>query len=65
MWQKGVVLKHQRDIALFRRHVGDVVAVEPDFAAVGMHQADDGFEQGGFTAAGAAEYGEDFACFDV
>ena len=63
--QKGVVLKHQRDIAFFRRHVGDVVAVEPDFAAVWTHQTDDGFEQGGFAAAGAAEYGEDFACFDV
>ena len=64
MRQKGVVLKHQRDIAFFRRHVGDVVAVEPDFAAVGTHQADDGFEQGGFAAAGASEDGKGFACGD-
>ena len=60
--EQGVVLEHQRDVALFGRDGGDVLPVQPDFAAVGFDDACDDFEQGGFAAAGASEYGEGFAC---
>ena len=62
MREQGVVLKHQRDVAFFGRDGGDVLPVQPYFAAVGLDDAGNDFEQGGFAATGASEDGEGFAC---
>ncbi len=48
-------LEHLRDVALLRRQVGHVLAVEQQLAVRGMQQAGDDVEQRGLAAAGRSE----------
>ena len=59
MGEKGVALEHEAEVALVQRHVGDVPAVEEDAALVGLREAGDQAEGGGFSAAGGAQQADE------
>ena len=63
--EKGVVLEHEADFALAHMLGGYVLAVKEDIAAVGIFQSGDDAQKRGFTAAGWAEQGNEFAGRDV
>ena len=53
--EQAVLLEHHADVALARRHVGDILAVEDDGALGDLLQARKAAQQGGFAAAGGAK----------
>ncbi len=65
MGPEGVALEHHAKLAAVGRELGDVFFVEEDAAGVGLAEAGDGAEEGGFAAAGGAEEEEDFAGGDA
>ena len=62
--EQRVALEHGVHRTLFRRLVGEVLAVEPDAARVGRIEAGDHAQQRGLAAAGGAEQREEFARLD-
>ena len=55
------MLEDEADFAFAHVFGGDVLAIEEDFAAVGVFEAGDDAQEGGFAAAGGAEQGGEFA----
>ena len=65
MGEEGVALEHRVDRPLVGRQVGQVLAVQPDLALVGVLEAGDQAQQGGLAAAGGAQQGEELVLADV
>jgi hypothetical protein len=63
--EQRVVLEHEADAALARRHVGDVAAAEQDAAVLDVGQAGEGAQQRALAAAAGAEQHEELARGDV
>src|SRR5690606_29170378 len=61
MGPERVALEHHAGGALFRRQVGDVLAIDGDFARRGALKAADHAQQGGFARAGWAEQADKLA----
>ena len=55
MRKQGIGLEHHGDAALGRRQMGDIGAADQDGSAVGLFEARDQPQRGGFAAAGRAE----------
>ncbi len=60
-----VGLEHHRHAALFRRHVHHVATEQPDRALGRFLEARDGAQQGGLSAAGGAQNGDELAGRDL
>ena len=60
-----VVLEDHRDVAVLRRHVGDVAVADEDVAVVDLFEAGEHAQGGGLATAGGADEDEEFAVFDV
>ena len=58
---EGVVLKHHRNTAILRFHLGDALAVNPDIARGHALQPRHHAQQGGFAAAGRAHHHDKLA----
>ena len=65
MRPEGEVLKDHLHVALADRHVIDRRAVDEDRAAVGLFEAGDETQRGGFAAAAFADDDEEFATVDI
>ena len=62
--EKRVGLKHHIDGTLIRRHMGQVHAIENNLPGGGLFEACQHAQQRGFTTAGRAQQGKDFAFVD-
>ncbi|MGY3407375.1 hypothetical protein ACVWZV_003488 [Bradyrhizobium sp. GM5.1] len=65
MREQRVVLEHDADIALVRRHPGDVAAAEQDRSARWQDEAAEDAEQRRLAGAGGAEQGDELAGGDI
>ena len=63
--KQGIVLKNNVEITLFHRHMGDIFTVVQKLSLINVGDAENQVEQSGFTAAGWAENGNNFAISDV
>ena len=62
--EQRVVLEHQPDAALPRRHMRDITAMQRDAAMIDARQAGDGAQQRALAAAAGAEQHEELAFAD-
>ena len=60
-----VVLEHHRHVAVFRRHVVDHLAVDPDLAAGDVLEAGDHPQRRRFAAAGRADQNHELLVRDI
>ncbi len=60
-----VVLEHHRDVAVLRRHVGDVPVADPDRAGADVLQAREHAQGGRLAAAGGPDENEELAVADL
>ncbi|MCY1425180.1 hypothetical protein D9M71_409630 [compost metagenome] len=63
--EQRIALEHHADSAFLRAERYQVVAVQEDLAAVDRGQPGNATQQGGFTATGRAEQGDEFAAFNL
>src|SRR6185437_991200 len=63
--EQGVVLEHQADPAVARRHVGHVTPVQCDTAVVDSRQAGNGAQQSALAASAGPEENEELTVADV
>jgi hypothetical protein len=61
---KRVILKHHRNVPLFRRHVVDDTVADADFAGSDIFQAGNHSQQGGFAAARRSDQHNEFTVPD-
>jgi len=64
VFEQGVVLEDEADVALLDGDAVDLEAADEDAAAGGSFQAGDEAQDGGFAAAAGAEQGEQLALGD-
>src|SRR5690606_1274703 len=60
-----VVLEHHCDVAVLRRHVGDVAVADEDATRVDLFEAGEHAQRGGLTATGGADENEELAVGDL
>ena len=60
-----VVLEHHRDVAVLRRHVGDVAVADEDVARVDVLEAREHAQRRGLAAARGADEDEELAVLDL
>ncbi|MHC3912266.1 hypothetical protein ACMZ4X_05538 [Achromobacter marplatensis] len=63
--KQRIVLEHHADIPFVWRAVGDIGAVDQHAALVGLRQAGDQAQQGGFAGPGRTQQGQELAASDV
>ena len=65
MREQRVVLEHDADIALVRRHEGHIAVAEMDRARRGLDEAAEDAEQRGLAGTGRPEQGDELARRDI
>jgi hypothetical protein len=63
--EDGVALENHADVALIGGNLVDYLVAEADFALFDGVETGDHAKQGGLTAAGGAQQGEEFTGFDI
>ena len=62
---QGVVLEDHRDVAVFRRDVGDIAVADEDAARVDLFEAGQHAQRRGLSAAGGADENQELAIGDL